>query len=122
MDNADLSHVGSMAAAGGLCLSIDRFFNKLFSTIVFSPPLFYLGFYRQSETFAEEPNKVGFFWSSLLIEFLENRLEVFKVRGQVMHFFLLKLRVTFDSAPGRVNKSSGVTKILSKKSLEIDPG
>ena len=89
---------------------------------MFSPPLFHLGFYQRSETFTEEPNKVGFFWSSLLIEFLENGLEVFKVRSPVLHLFLLKLRVTFDSAPGRVDESSGVTEILSKKSLEIDPG
>ena len=89
---------------------------------MFSPPLFYLGFYRRSETFAEEPNKVGFFRSSLLIEFLENRLEMFKVRGLVLHLFMLKLRVTFDSARGRVDESLGVTKILLKKSLEIDPG
>ena len=87
---------------------------------MFLLPLFYLGFYRRSETFAEEPNKVGFFRSSLLIEFLENRLEVFKVRDSVLHLFLLKLRVMFDSAPGRVDKSFGVTEILSKKSLEID--
>ena len=89
---------------------------------MFSPPLFYLDFYRWSETFAEELNKVGFFRSSLLIEFLENGLEVFKVRGPILHFFLLKLRVTFDSAPGCVDESSGVTEILLKKSLEIDPG
>ena len=49
-------------------------------------------------------------------------MEVFKVRGLVLHFFLLKLRVIFDSASGRVNKSSGVTKIFLKKSLEINPG
>ena len=89
---------------------------------MFSPPLFHLGFYRQSEIFAEEPNKIRFFWRSLLIEFLENELEVFKVRGSVLHFFMLKLRVMFDSAPGRVDKSLGVTKILSKKSLKIDLG
>ena len=89
---------------------------------MFSPPLFHLSFYRRSETFAEEPNKIGFFQSSLLIEFLENRLEVFKVRDPVLHLFLQKLRVTFDSALGRVDKSSGVTKILLKKSFEIDPG
>ena len=89
---------------------------------MFSPPLFYLGFYRRSETFAEEPNKVEFFRSSLLIEFLENGLEVFKVRGPVLHLFLLKLRVTFGSAPSHVNESSGVTEILLRKSLEIDPG
>ena len=87
---------------------------------MFLLPLFHLGFYRRSETFTEEPNKVGFFWSSLLIEFLENRLEMFKMRGPVLHLFLLKLRVMFDSAPGHVDKSSGVTEILSTKSLEID--
>ena len=42
------------------------------------------------------------------------------MRGPVLHLFLLKLRVTFDSAPGRVNKSSEVTKILLKKNFEID--
>ena len=106
----------------GLCLSIDRFFDELLSTIVFSPPLFHLGFYRRSETFAEEPNKVGFFRSSLLIEFLKNGLEVFKVRGLVLHLFVLKLRVTFDFALGRIDESSGVTEILLKKSFEINPG
>ena len=89
---------------------------------MFLPLLFYLGLYRRFETFAKELNKVRFFRSSLLIEFLENRLEVFKVRSPVLHLFLLKLRVTFDSVPGRVDKSSGVTEILLKKSLEIDPG
>ena len=49
-------------------------------------------------------------------------MEVFKVRGPVLQFFLLKLRVTFDSAPGRVDESSGVTEILLKKSLEINLG
>ena len=88
---------------------------------MFSSPLYHLGFYRRSETFAEEPNKVGFFRSSLLIEFLENELEVFKVRSPVLYLFLLKLRVTFDSTKGCVDESSGVTKILSKKNLEIDP-
>ena len=47
---------------------------------------------------------------------------VYKVRGLVLHFFLLKLRVTLDSALGRVDESSGVTEILLKKSLEIDSG
>ena len=70
----------------------------------------------------EELNKVGFFQSSFFIKFLENGLEIFKVRDPVMHFFLLKLRVKFDSAIGHVNESSGVTEILLKKSLEIDPG
>ena len=68
----------------------------------------------------EKPNKVEFFQSSFLIEFLKNGLEMFKVRGPVLHLFLLKLRVTFDSAPGHIDESSGVTEILSKKSLEID--
>ena len=89
---------------------------------MFLLPLFYLSFYQQSETFAEEANKVEFFRSSLLIKFLENKLDVFKVRGLVLHLFLLKLRVTFDSALGRVNKSLGVAKILLKKSLKIDRG
>ena len=81
-----------------------------------------MSFYRWSKIFTEEPNKVGFFWSSLLIEFLENGLDVFKVRGLVLHLFLLKLRVMFDSTPARVNKSSGVTKILLKKGLKINLG
>ena len=89
---------------------------------MFSPPLFYLSFYRWFETFAEEPNKVGFFRSSLFIEFLENELEVFKIRSSVLHFFLLKLRVTFDFAPSYVNESLGVTKMLLKKSLKINSG
>ena len=87
---------------------------------MFSLPQFYLSFYRQSETFAKELNKVGFFQSFFLIEFLENRLEVFKMRGSVLHLLLLKPRATFDSAPGCVDKSLGVNEILSKKSLEID--
>ena len=70
----------------------------------------------------KELNKVGFFRSSLLIKFLESRLEVFKVRGLVFHLFLLKLRVTLDSALERIHKSSGVTKILSKKSFKINSG
>ena len=70
----------------------------------------------------EEPNKVGFFRSSLLIEFLENELEMFKVRSPVLHLFLLKLRDMFDFALCCINKSSRVTEILLKKSLEIDLG
>ena len=68
----------------------------------------------------EEVNRVGFFQSSCVIEFLENGLEMFKVRDSVLHLFLLKLKVTFDSALDRVDKNLGVTKILSKKSLEIN--
>ena len=49
-------------------------------------------------------------------------MEVFKVRSPVLHLFLLKLRVIFDSALGRVDESLGVTEIFSKKRLEIDPG
>ena len=49
-------------------------------------------------------------------------MEVFKVRDSVLHFFLLKLRVMFNSAPGHVDESLGVTEILLKKTLEIDPG
>ena len=104
------------------CQRRQGFFDKLFLTIVFLPPLFYLSFYQLSETFAEELNKVGFFWSSLLIEFLENGLEVVKVRGSVLYFFLLKLRVMFESVSGRVDEDLGDNEILSKKSLEIDPG
>ena len=89
---------------------------------MFSLPPFHLGFYRRSKTFAEELNKVEFFRSSLFIEFLEIGLKVFKMRGPVLHLFLLKLRVTFDSAPGHVDESLGVTEIFLKKSLEIDPG
>ena len=89
---------------------------------MFSPPLFHLSFYRRFETFTEKPNKIKFFWSSFLIKFLENGLKVLKVKGPVLHLFLLKLRVTFNSAPGRVDESSRVTKILLKKSLEINQG
>ena len=56
------------------------------------------------------------------MEFLENKLEMFKVRGPVLHLFLLKLRVTFDSAPGYIDESLEVTKIFLKKNLKIDPG
>ena len=70
----------------------------------------------------EESNKFGFFQSSILIEFLKNRLEVFKVRGPVLHLFLLKLRVKFDFASGYVDESLGVTKIFLNKSPEIGPG
>ena len=68
----------------------------------------------------EEANKVRFFQSFFLIEFLENGLNVFKMRDPVLHLFLLKLRVTFDFALGPVDKNSGVTEIFSKKSLNID--
>ena len=55
---------------------------------------------------------VGFFWSSFLIKFLENILEVFKVRNLVLQLFLLKLKVIFNFAQGCVNKNLGVTKIF----------
>ena len=106
----------------GFCLSIDCFFNKLLSTIVFSPFLFYMSFYYWPETFLKEQNKVGFFRSSLLIKFLENELEVFKVKSLVLHNILLKLRVIVESGLDRVNKGLGFLKILSKMSLEIDIG
>ena len=70
----------------------------------------------------EEANKVGFFQSSFLIKFLKNKLEVFKIKDPVLHFFLLELRVTFNSIPSCINKSLGVTKIFLKKSLEISLG
>ena len=41
------------------------------------------------------------------------------MRGSVLYLFLLKLRVMFNSTLSRVDKNSGVTKILSKKSLKI---
>ena len=47
---------------------------------------------------------------------------MFKVKSPILHLFLLKLRVTFDSPLGYVNKSLRVTKILPKKSFKIDPG
>ena len=106
----------------GFCLSINCFFDELLQAIVFSPPLFHLSFYRWSEIFAEEINKVRFFLSSFLIKFLENRLKMFKVRASILHLFLLKLRVMFDSALGYVDKSLRVAEIFSKKSLKINLG
>ena len=47
---------------------------------------------------------------------------MFKVRDPVLHLFLMKLRVTFNSTPGGVDESLGVTEILLKKSLKIDLG
>ena len=88
---------------------------------MFSPPLFYLIFYQRPDTFTEEPSEVGFFQSFFFIKFLENRLKVFQIKNLVLHLFLLKLRVKFDSALGCVNKSLGVPKILFKKSLGINP-
>lgn len=41
------------------------------------------------------------------------------MRSQALDFFLLKLRVPFDFASGCINKCSRVTKISSKKKLEI---
>ena len=44
------------------------------------------------------------------------------MRGSVLYLFLLKLRVMFNSTLSCVDKNSGVTKILSKKSLKIGSG
>ena len=106
-------------AAGRFLPWHQSFFDKLLSTIVFSPLLFYLCFYWWPKTFAEEPNKVRFFQSFFLIKFLKNGLKVFKERDLVLHLFLLKLRVTFDSALDCVDKNLEVTKIFKKKNLEI---
>ena len=43
------------------------------------------------------------------------------MKNPVLHFFLLKQRVTFDSALSCVDKSLGVIKIFLKKSLEMNP-
>ena len=46
---------------------------------------------------------------------MDYRCLKWKVKGSVLHLFLLKLRVKFDSTLGHVNKRSEVTKILFKK-------
>lgn len=70
----------------------------------------------------EEPNKDEFFQSFFLIEFIESRLEVFKVKRRVLYFFLQKLRVMFESAPSCLDESSRIIEILLKKSFEINLG
>ena len=70
----------------------------------------------------EEPNEVGFFWNFFFIEFLGNRLKIFKIRGPALYFFLLELRVPFNSTSGCVNKYSKVTMIFLKKSFELSLG
>ena len=42
--------------------------------------------------------------------------------GSVLYLFELKLRVLFNFTLSCINKSSRVTKILSKKNLELNPG
>ena len=47
---------------------------------------------------------------------------MFKVRGLVLYFFLLKLKVLFNSALDYINKYFRVTKILLKTSFKFDLG
>lgn len=44
-----------------------------------------------------------------------------KVRRLILNLFLLVLRVLFDSVPGAVHKSPGVSKVLTEKRLKLDP-
>lgn len=44
---------------------------------------------------------------------------VFKIKEQVLYFFLLKLSIVFDSTLNCVNKYSKVVKMLLKKSFKL---
>ena len=39
------------------------------------------------------------------MKFLKNELEIFKIKNPVLHLFLLRIRVIFDSTLDYVNKS-----------------
>ena len=45
---------------------------------------------------------------------------MFKIRNFILHFFIPKLRVKFDSILGHINDKSRVTKIFLKKSPKLD--
>lgn len=47
---------------------------------------------------------------------------MFKIKNLVEYFFSLKSRGRFDSALGRVNKSSQITEIFLKKILKLNSG
>ena len=64
-------------------------------------------------------NKVKFFLSFFLIEFLNNRLELFKVKSPVIYIFLLIIKVLFNSTLSHIKKSFGIAKIFLKKSLKL---
>lgn len=47
---------------------------------------------------------------------------MFNVRDLVLYFFILKLRVLFDSPQGCINKSLEVTKTTLEKCLKLNLG
>lgn len=67
----------------------------------------------------QELNKIKFFSSFFVIKFLENRLEVIKIWGSVLYFFLLILKILFNFNSSYVNKSPRLIKIFLKKRLEL---
>ena len=58
--------------------------------------------------------------SSFFIEFLKEKLKVFKVKSSVLHLILLKLRILLDFTLNCFSKYSKVVKIFLKKSFELD--
>lgn len=102
-----------------ICFIINHFYKYLPSTFMFSNPLFYLSFYEWPKAFLKELNKLKFFQCSFFIKFLDNRLEMFKVIGSVLFFFILKRGVLLDSTPDCINKYFSIAKILLEKSLEL---
>lgn len=104
-----------MVATNWLLFYIDYSFKKLLLTIVFLTLLFYLSFYWEFKVFLEEFDNIRLFWGVFFIKYLENGLEIFKVKGSVLYFFLLKLRGLFDFTLSCTNKCSRVTKIFLKK-------
>lgn len=57
--------------------------------------------------------------SLFFIEFLEDKLEVFKVRGLALYLFKDKLKIPFKFFLGHINKSFKVTKIFLKQSFKL---
>ena len=64
-------------------------------------------------------NKIKFFGIFFLIEFLEYRLKLFKIKNLILHLFLLKLRVTFSFTLSFITKNSRVTKIVLEKTFKL---
>lgn len=63
----------------------------------------------------------GLFWGPVSLEFKEDGLKMFKMRGPVLDFFHLVLRISSNPTPATVHKGPGVSEIFLEEGLEFWP-
>lgn len=102
----------------GLGLSVNRLFNEFVATVELSAALLHLSFNPRIEPFTKQVDKVELFWTPVSIKFDENRLELFKVRGPVLDFFNLLLRVSLTLLQMLSTKALESSRFLRKKILK----